>query len=71
MRQFLSGVHEEGCVSNRFYAPILVCMMLIASGLPDSEQEEIRWLENKSWTNSNDGYGPINYTDEHLSLIHI
>ena len=56
-------------MGTRFYAPILVCMMLIASGLPDSEQEEIRWLEDRSWTNSNDGYGPINYTDEHTTAV--
>jgi len=54
-------------VSTRFYAPILVCMMLVASGLPSSEQEEIGELEDRSWTNSNDGYGPINYTDEHTT----
>ena len=67
VRQFLSGVQEERCVGTRFYAPILVCMMLMASGLPDSEQEEIRSLEDRRWTNSNDGYGPINYTGEHTT----
>ena len=67
LRQFLSGVLEERRVSNRFHTPILICLMLIVSGLPSSEQGEIRGLEDKRWTDSNDGYGPINYTDEHTS----
>ena len=67
VRQFLSGVHEEGCVSNRFYAPILICMMLMVSGVPDAEREQVGELENRRWTDSNDGYGPINYTNEHTT----
>ena len=54
-------------MSTRFYAPILVCMMLVASGLPGSEQEEIEELGDRRWTDSNDGYGPINYTNEHTT----
>ncbi len=54
-------------MSTRFYAPILVCMMLVASGLPSSEQEEIRKIGDRHWTDSNDGYGPINYTNEHTT----
>ncbi|SVD55118.1 uncharacterized protein METZ01_LOCUS407972, partial [marine metagenome] len=56
-------------VSTRFYAPILVCMMLVASGLPGSEQEEIEELGDRRWTDSNDGYGPINYTNEHTTAM--
>ena len=50
LRQFLSGVLKEECVNTRFYAPILVCMMLMVSGLPASEQEEIRGLGDSRWT---------------------
>ena len=67
LRQFLSSVREEECVSTRFYAPVLVCMMLVASGLFGSELEGIWGAEERRWTDSNDGYGPINYTDEHTT----
>jgi len=54
-------------VSSRPYAPIVVCLMLMAYGLPGSEQVQVEELGGRHWTDSNDGYGPINYTDEHTT----
>ena len=54
-------------MSNFPYAPILVCLMLMAFGLPGGEQAQVEEIEDRLWTDSNDGYGPINYTNEHTT----
>ena len=54
-------------MSSRPYAPILVCLMLMAFGPPGPEQAQVEELGDRHWTDSNDGYGPINYTDEHTT----
>ena len=54
-------------MSKRPYAPIIVCLMLMAYGLPGSEQGRVEELGDRHWTDSNDGYGPIEYTDEHTT----
>ena len=53
-------------MSSRPYAPILVCLMLMAFGLPGAEQAQ---FEGRHWTNSNDGYDKIDYTDEHTTAV--
>jgi hypothetical protein len=41
--------------------------MLMASGLFGTGQELTEEIQERRWTDSNDGYGPINYTDEHTT----
>ena len=54
-------------MSSRPYALILVCLMLMAFGPPGPEQARVEELGDRHWTDSNDGYGPINYTNEHTT----
>ena len=54
-------------MSRRPYAPILVCMMLMAVGPPGPERAQVEELGDRHWTDSNDGYGPINYSNEHTT----
>ena len=49
-------------------APLVVSLMLMASGLFGTGQDELtEEIQERRWTDSNDGYGPINYTNEHTT----
>jgi len=41
--------------------------MLLASGPLGTDQELTEEIQERRWTDSNDGYGPINYTNEHTT----
>ena len=45
----------------------MVSLMLMASGPLDTGQELTEEVPDRRWTDSNDGYGPINYTNEHTT----
>ena len=48
-------------------ATLIVSLMLLASGPLGTDQELTEEIQERRWTDSNDGYGPINYTNEHTT----
>ncbi|MEE2606553.1 MAG: hypothetical protein VX402_01840, partial [Candidatus Thermoplasmatota archaeon] len=50
-------------------AALIVSLMLLAFGPLSTDRELTEEIQERRWTDSNDGYGPINYTNEHTTAM--